>query len=148
MQHLPESRGCSVTSGLLSPNKPRYAGHGGWSAPVSHLSLPPEHGQREHPKDEINALPQTSNPICFAIHSRPVCQDLVNQSSEREESGFHCFHAVFFLSFTPPFITATPPSCFLLLNTVLKPLCNPQLIFQARLRALPLGCRKISWQTG
>lgn len=41
-----------------------------------------------------------------------------------------------------------PPSCFLLLNTVLKPLCNPQLIFQARLRALPLGCRKISWQTG
>lgn len=89
-----------------------------------------------------------THPICFAIHSRPVCQDLVNQSSEREESGFHCFHAVFFLSFTPPFITAIPPSCFLLLNTVLKPLCNPQLIFQARLRALPLGCRKISWQTG
>lgn len=53
----------------------------------------------------------------------------------------------FFLLLLPS-LQLPPPSCFLLLNTVLKPLCNPQLIFQARLRALPLGCRKISWQTG
>lgn len=87
-----------------------------------------------------------THPICFAIHSRRACQDLVKQISKRERKvASSAFIYFSFNDFIPPFIAAHPPPCVLLLNTALKPLCNPQYIFQARLRALPFGFRKISW---
>lgn len=63
---------------------------------------------------------------------------------EREESAVHRLHMFFLQRFYSSLNYSSLPSCVLLLNTALKPPCDPQLIFQARLKALLFGCRKIA----
>lgn len=118
---------------------------------IVHTHVSPFSATRTMPEGASKGGNQCStsdtHPICFAIYSRTACQDLVKQISKRERKvASSAFIYFSFNDFIPHFIAAHPPPCVLLLNTALKPLCNPQYIFQARFRALPFGFRKISWQ--